>query len=141
MSKEWPPQTFNRFPKDLLAEILDEIPTYDADFEKYINTWTLVSENPVFVSNEDLLKTSVWVLESTPQHILDLINKKWNLKFKTKKVNDLRPDQTLEYAKMDAKTARPSVMINDEISWGSSRWLASLLRGDKGIYVWKIKAD
>lgn len=141
MSKEWPPIAFNRFPKDLQDEILDEVPTFDADFEKYINSWVLESENPVFVSNDFLLKTSVWALESTPQHILDVINKKWNLKVKTKKVSDLRPDRSLEYAKMDRKTAKPSVMVNDEISWGSSRWIASLLRGDDGIYVWKIKAD
>jgi hypothetical protein len=139
--KEWPPETFNRFPNDLIIEILDEVPNYDEDYEKYINTWVLESESPVYVSNLDLLKNNIPVLESAPQYVLDLVNKKWGLNIKTKKVYDLRPDRFLEYAKLDAKTAKPSTMINGEISWGTARWIASLLRGDEGIWVWKIKAD
>ncbi|MFA6445946.1 MAG: hypothetical protein WCW14_01705 [Candidatus Paceibacterota bacterium] len=139
--KKWPPDNFSRFPKDFQSEILDEVPNFDEDYYKYIESWVLESEVPVFLLNKDILKDNLGTFERIPQDVLDIVNEKWGTSMKTKKVLDKRADRYLEYAKMNADTAKPSTMINGEIVWGTARFVASLVRGDEGIYVWKIKAD
>ena len=139
-TKTWPVDVLSKFPQTLQNEILEEASGADKDWVDYISTWVLESKVPVFISNKDLLKTNTEAFERIPQYVNDLINEKWGLNVKTKKVFDLRPERYLEYAKMDGATAKPSVMVNGEIFWGAARWVASLVRGDEGIYVWKIKA-
>ncbi|MEI7513555.1 MAG: hypothetical protein WCJ74_02970 [bacterium] len=138
---KWPIESLSRFPKDLQNEILSEIPEADDDYLDFINSWILESNTPIFVSNIDMIKQNAKRLEMVPQHILDIVNSKWNTCIKTKSILDIDYSRYLKYANLDKTTAKPSTVVNGEISFGISRWVASLIRGDKGIYVWKIKTD
>ena len=135
---KWPREILSKFPKDLQDEILDERPDPDENDIKWISSWNLRSNSPKFVSAEKLLKSNIEILERVPQSVVDIINKIWKTNVKTKVVYDQKPDRYLRYAKMTKETAKPSIMVNGEIVWGVGRWVASLVRGDDGIYVWEI---
>ncbi len=140
---KWPSEQILSFPLDIQNEILDEIPVYDKEYNEYIKTWILDSENTVFVKNEELLKneSNLDILKRAPQKINDVINKKWKINIKTNKVYDKNPERYLKYSKMSKNTAKPSVMVDGEIDFGCARWVASLLRGDEGLFVWKIRTS
>ena len=138
-SPKWPSDKMLSFPKGLLVELLDECPNYDKDFYAYFNTWKLKSDSPVFVSNLKLLKNNQDVFAGEPQYINDLVNEKWGMTFKSKKVTDKDPDRSIRYAKLSPKTAPPSVLVNGSLAFGNGRWIASLLRKDEGIFVWDIE--
>jgi hypothetical protein len=139
-SLKWPSEKVLSFPKRLQEEILDEIPKYDKDFDEYINTWKLESDEPVFVLNEEILKNNIDLLERTPQKYNDIININWGINVKTIKIVDTQDlERHGRYAKMPKETALPSVMIDNSISFGSARCIASLMRKDEGLWVWKIK--
>jgi hypothetical protein len=137
---KWSMEILSRFPVNLRNEILAEIPEADEDYVNFINSWILESENPVFILNIDMIKQNKKRLEMIPQYILDIINHKWDINIITKNIIDIDYGRYLKYAKLDKTTAKPSTVVNGEISFGISRWVASLIRGDKGIYVWKIKS-
>jgi hypothetical protein len=138
-NNKWPSEKVLSFPKILQDEIMNEVKEYDLDYDKYINTWKLESENPVFIKNETILKNNIDLLERIPQKCIDIINKNWGTNIKMKKVLDSTPERYEKYAKLSGKTALPSVMIDNSIGFGSARCVASLMRKDEGLWVWNIK--
>jgi hypothetical protein len=139
--KKWPSDKVLSFPLDLQKEIMDEILVYDEDYFNYIETWSLKSESPVYISNKIMLETNIDVFDREPEYIINLLNKKCGTSVKSKKVVDVRPERIIEYSKLKPETAPPSVLVDGSLAFGNGRWLASLLRGDDGIYVWDIETS
>ena len=141
-NKEWL-QILSRFPEDLQREIIVERGDGNAEDIAELKPYTLKRNAPTTVNLLDLLKQkdNAESLGWVPQEILNIINQKWGLNAKTLKVHDPNPNRLLEYAKMDPSTAKPSIMFDGEIRWGFGRFIAALIRGDKTMQVWDLRAS
>lgn len=140
-NKEWL-QILSKFPETLQREIVDEYPEGDSRDIEEIKKWNLNGSSPVKISTSNLLKNkeNLGSISRTPQDVIDHINKVWGLGVKQTQVYDQNPSRYFKYAKMSPATAKPSVMVNGEIIWGVARFISALIRGDKTINVWDIKA-
>jgi len=141
-NKEWL-QILSKFPEDLQREIIDERGEGNAEEIADLKRYTLKRNAPTNVNLRDLLKNkdNLETLGRVPQEILNIINQKWGTNAKTVKVYEQNPNRLLEYAKMDPATAKPSVMFDGEIGWGVGRFVAALIRGDKTMPVWDLRAN
>ena len=137
--KEWL-QILSKFPKELQREIIDERPNPIEDDIKMISSWSLNNDKPIKVDMKKLLsnKLNLDSVGRTPQDVIDHINKKWGLNVKSIGLYDQNPDRYFKYAKLPQSTAKPSVMVDSEVIWGVGRFIASLIRGDKYMYVWSL---
>jgi hypothetical protein len=137
--KEWL-QILSKFPKELQREIIDERPNPIEDDIKMISSWSLNNDKPIKVDMKKLLsnKLNLDSVGRTPQDVIDHINKKWGLNVKSIGLYDQNPDRYFKYAKLPQSTAKPSVMVDGEVIWGVGRFIASLIRGDKYMYVWSL---
>lgn len=141
-NREWL-NILSRFPEELQREIIVERPDGNQEDIDELKGWELKSQQPITLNTNDVLQSTLAnddkTLSRLPQDVVDVINKNWGTKGKTGTVYDQNPQRYFQYAKMLANTAKPSVMVNDEIVWGVGRFVAALIRGDKTIKVWDIK--
>jgi hypothetical protein len=141
-NEEWL-ELLGKFPEGLQREIIDERPDPIEEDIEMIRSWSMNSDKPVMVDMKKLLSNNL-NLESigrTPQDVIDHINNKWGLNVKSIGLYDQNPERYFKYAKLPQSTAKPSVMVNGEVIWGVGRFIASLIRGDKGMYVWDLKSN
>ena len=128
------------FPEKLKDEFIQERgnPTQE-DIEAF-KSLRLVEPESVSVPLEKLLEENEGaILRCTPD-VIEEINKKWGTNFdvNSSKVYDQNPDRVKEYSQLPAETADPSVLIDGEIVFGTGRFIAALLRGDKDLKVWEL---
>ena len=128
------------FPEALQKEFVAEL-NDSKDEPNVYKKLVLVSKEPVSVKNKDLVSKASDV-QNLSKEYLDIINKKWNVKWHDKNDPKKPPDDDqryMKYAKMPASSAKPSIMIDGVLTFGKGRWIASLLRGDETIKVWELK--
>jgi hypothetical protein len=134
----------SRFPKKLQEEFRIERPNPDQDDIEMFKSLYLLKDEPVEVSVEKLLETNEDVIYRTPPDVFDEINDNYykppKVKLDKKKCHnhETKPERLREYSKMPAETAEPSVLLDEEIWFGTGRFVAALLRGDKSLRVWKL---
>ena len=110
--------------------------------EEEIKQLELISPQPISVNTADVLQSTLKVdnlLSRLPQEVVDVINQKWGTQGKTETIYDQNPQRYFQYAKMPASTAKPSVLLNNAVVWGTARFVAALLRGDKTLKVWNMR--
>jgi hypothetical protein len=97
------------------------------------------------VSNQALLQNekNQSIIDRVPPEVVDIINKKWGTRFQSDPARqyDKKPERYIQYAKMTAATADPSIIVDGEIIFGNARFIAALLRGDKQLKVWNLKRN
>jgi hypothetical protein len=137
--QEWI-QAINRFPEILQREILEERPNPTQEDINWVKSWK-VGNKPVVKNMKDLLKNSenLTSISRSPQDVVQEINQKWGLKTQPGQVYDPTPERYQQYAKnFTGKTAKPSVLVNGEIVFGTGRFIAALLRGENQLTVWDV---
>ena len=142
VAKDWPPE----LQKEMEYEWVLKEPSQDSiDF---INGLDLQSKGPQMVSTQALLqnKENQDIITMVPQGVIDIINNKWGTEFKINptfisKNKQKNTERYIQYAKMPAATADPSIIIDGEITMGNARFIAALLRGDKQLKVWNLKRN
>ena len=130
-----------RFPKKLQGEFRTERPNPDQDDIEMFEPLILLESNPVEISIVELLEKNKDVIYRTPPDVFEEINKKYyknELDEKKCHFHELKPNRLREYSKMPAETADPSVLLDGEIWFGTGRFIAALLRGDKSLRVWNL---
>jgi len=140
-NKEWL-SILQRFPEELQREIIVERPKGDKEDIEEIKQLELISPQPISVNTADVLQSTLKVdnlLSRLPQEVVDVINQKWGTQGKTETIYDQNPQRYFQYAKMPASTAKPSVLLNNAVVWGTARFVAALLRGDKTLKVWNMR--
>ena len=140
-NKDWL-SVLSKFPEELQREIIVERPKGDKEDIEEIKQYKLISPQPISVNTKDVLQSTLSqdnLLSRLPQEVVDVINQKWGTQGKTETVYDQNPQRYFEYAKMPASTAKPSVLLNNAIVWGTARFVAALLRGDKTLKAWNMR--
>ena len=135
-------QILQRFPKGLQEEIKNERPDGDPPSIQELSTWWPRSSRPVEKSMQSLLskKRNLQLLARASDEAIAAINQRWGLAIKpAHKRFDANPQRHMDYSRMPAATAKPSVLVNGEILWGCGRFIAALVRGDKSLWVWDIE--
>jgi len=142
-NKEWL-NILQKFPEELQREIIDELPKGNVENIELLKHWQLIDDKPISVNTDDILRTTLLqdkpFLGRLPKDVVDVINKNWKTKGKSKIVYDKNPQRYFQYAKMSERTAKPSVVVNGVVEWGVGRFVAALIRGDKKIKIWNIKS-
>jgi len=131
----------SRFPEKLQEEFRIERPEPDQDDIEMFRSLVLLESNPVEISIEKLLETNKDVIYRTPPDVFEEINKKYYKNELDKEkchVHEIKPERLRDFSKMPAETADPSVLLDKEIWFGTGRFVAALLRGDKYLRVWKL---
>lgn len=138
-NEEWL-DLLSKFPEGLQREIIDERPNPIQDDIEMISSWSLSDNKPIMVDMKKILsnKLNLDSIGRTPQDVIDHINKEWGLNVKSIGLYDQNPDRYFKYSKLPQSTSKPSVMVDGEIIWGVGRFIASLIRGDRGMYVWNL---
>ena len=130
----------SQFPEGLQDEINQERPNGEDEAIEEMESFYLVSKEPIEFKLSNIVDDNLFGLTRVPQDVLDVINKKWELNVKTEIVYDENPDRYFKYSKMPNHTAKPSVMFDGEIGWGWGRFIAALIRGDKTILAWELRS-
>jgi len=138
VDKVWA-QKLSSFPEQLQKEIAEERPNPDQEDVNWIQGIKLAKNQPISVPMKSLIPKNVGAISRTPKEVIDVINKRWGLKVPAGKVYDPNPNRYFKYAKMSAKTSKPSVAVNGEIFFGVGRFIAALLRGDQTLQVWDLR--
>ena len=131
----------NKLPQLLQQEILDERPQPTQEDITWVASFQ-VGKQPVEYKMIDLLRNpdNLSTIARCPPDVVQEINQKWKLQVKPGQVYDQTPSRYKEIAqKFTGETAKPSVMVNNEIVFGCGRFISALLRGDQQMMVWNVK--
>jgi hypothetical protein len=136
-----------KWPQALQDEMADEWVLKQPSEEglSFVNGLDLQSAMPRTVLVQALLqkKMNLDSISRSPKEVVDRINQNWNLdvEFDATRQLDKNPDRYMKYMKMSAATAKPSIMVDDEIVMGVGRFIAALLRKDTQLKVWDLKKN
>jgi len=131
-------QILSRHPKGLRTEIEDERPQGDRLDIKEIEPWHSQPRPLHIPITTSLVRRHSDIIGQAHPDVVAYVNRTFRLKIKPRASREKDPTRYMRYAKMPARTAKPSVMVNGEIYWGIGRFIAALLRGDKHVLVWKV---
>jgi hypothetical protein len=130
----------SKFPPKLQEEFRIERPNPDENDIEMFRSVHLLMQDPILVPIEELLIKNRDVVLRTPPDVFEEINQKYQMGLNANDchVHEQNPDRLREYSKMPAETADPSVLLDGEIWFGTGRFVAALLRGDKSLQVWNL---
>ena len=134
---EWR-QMLDRHPEGLQHEIIDERGKGDKEDREELKDWRSQPEPVKVPITRELVQKHADVIGQSHPEVLAQTNKRFGLSIKPRKILDKDPSRILRYAQMPAKTAKPSVMVNGEVTWGVGRLLAALHRGDTHLHAWHV---
>ena len=130
-----------KFPKKLQEEFRTERPSPDQDDIEMFGVIGLLEPAPIEIPIEELLEKNKDVVYRTPPDVFEEINQKYyQSKLDAGKCHfhEENPNRLREYSGMPAETADPSVLLDGEIWFGTGRFVAALLRGDKKLRAWNL---
>lgn len=137
-------EILSRFPEELAEEFrVEVVGSPEQDDVEMFESVRLLAPQPISVSLKELLKNNENVIYRTPPDVIEEINKKWGTQFDVSlsKVYERDLDRLRRYSQMSPETARPSVLLNGEVLYGTGRFVAALLRGDHDLRVWNLGID